>query len=156
MRLQGLYAMSFSEDMLAMFRGRFAGGHGVCPLIGSPDDIEPVLKAWMIEQTGPRATLRRFRKDWPDLRYALERLPIVARKFVDETLGDSPARGGYAEPVEPARPAGNAPSHHGATAGAALLVSAAIWLGLDTPPSWVGWLAGLSGLLTLWLTRPNR
>ena len=31
MRLQGMYAQSFSEEMLAMFRGRFAGGHGVCP-----------------------------------------------------------------------------------------------------------------------------
>ena len=117
---------------------------------------KPVLKAWMIEQTGPRATLRRLRKDWPDLRYALEKLPLVARKIVDDALGDGPARGGYAAPLEPAKPAGNAPSHHGATAGAALLVSAAIWLGLDTSPHWVGWLAGLSGLLTLWRTRPNR
>ena len=44
MRLQGLYAMSFSDDMLAMFRGRFAGGHGVCPLIGSPDDVAAEIK----------------------------------------------------------------------------------------------------------------
>jgi len=44
MRLQGLYAMSFSEEMLAMFRGRFAGGHGVCPLIGSPDDVAAEIK----------------------------------------------------------------------------------------------------------------
>ncbi len=39
MRLQGLHSQSFSPEMLAMFRGRFAGGHGVCPLIGSPDDV---------------------------------------------------------------------------------------------------------------------
>ena len=42
--LQGLYAQSFSEEMLAMFRGRFAGGHGVCPLIGSPDDVAAEIK----------------------------------------------------------------------------------------------------------------
>ena len=39
MTLQGLHAQSFTPEMLAMFRGRFAGGHGVCPLIGSPDDV---------------------------------------------------------------------------------------------------------------------
>lgn len=39
MRLQGLHAQSFSKDMLEMFRGRFASGHGTCPLIGSPDDV---------------------------------------------------------------------------------------------------------------------
>jgi ubiquinone biosynthesis protein len=117
---------------------------------------KPVLKAWMIEQTGPRATLRRLRKDWPDLRYALEKLPLVARKIVDEALDDGPARGGYAAPEAPASTAAAAGSRHGATAGAALLVSAAIWLGLDTPPHWVGWLAGTTGLLTLWFTRPKR
>ena len=37
--MQGLHSQSFSPEMLAMFRGRFAGGHGVCPLIGSPDDV---------------------------------------------------------------------------------------------------------------------
>jgi ubiquinone biosynthesis protein len=47
---------------------------------------KPVLKAWMRDQTGPRATLRRLRRDWPDLRHALEKLPQVARKLVDETL----------------------------------------------------------------------
>ncbi len=114
---------------------------------------KPVLKAWMIEQTGPRATLRRLRKDWPDLRYALEKLPLVARKLVDEALGEGPARGGYAAPVAPVGTESPAGSRHGATAGAALLISAAIWLGLDTPPHWVGWLAGAAGLLTLWFKR---
>ena len=51
---------------------------------------KPVLKAWMIEQTGPKATLRRLRREWPDLRYALEKLPLVARKLVDEALDDKP------------------------------------------------------------------
>ncbi|TKV57399.1 LLM class flavin-dependent oxidoreductase [Nakamurella flava] len=39
MRLQGLHAQSFSPEMLATFRGRFAAGHGTCPLVGSPDDV---------------------------------------------------------------------------------------------------------------------
>jgi alkanesulfonate monooxygenase SsuD/methylene tetrahydromethanopterin reductase-like flavin-dependent oxidoreductase (luciferase family) len=44
MTLQGLHAQSFTPEMLAMFRGRFAGGHGVCPLVGSPDDVANEMK----------------------------------------------------------------------------------------------------------------
>lgn len=39
MRLQGLHAQSFTPEMLEMFRGRFAAGHGSCPVIGSPDQV---------------------------------------------------------------------------------------------------------------------
>jgi alkanesulfonate monooxygenase SsuD/methylene tetrahydromethanopterin reductase-like flavin-dependent oxidoreductase (luciferase family) len=39
MRLQGLHAQSFTPEMLAGFRSRFAAGHGTCPLIGTPDDV---------------------------------------------------------------------------------------------------------------------
>lgn len=44
MSLQGLHAQSFTPEMLAMFRGRFAAGHGVCPLIGTPDDVAAEIK----------------------------------------------------------------------------------------------------------------
>lgn len=39
MRLQGMHAQSFSPEMLATFRGRFAAGHGTCPIIGTPDEV---------------------------------------------------------------------------------------------------------------------
>ncbi|MBO0848344.1 MAG: LLM class flavin-dependent oxidoreductase [Pseudonocardia sp.] len=39
MRLQGLHAQSFTKEMLATFRSRFAAGHGTCPLVGDPDDV---------------------------------------------------------------------------------------------------------------------
>jgi FMNH2-dependent dimethyl sulfone monooxygenase len=44
MDLQGMHAQSFTPEMLEMFRGRFAAGHGTCPLIGSPDDIAAQIK----------------------------------------------------------------------------------------------------------------
>jgi ubiquinone biosynthesis protein len=124
---------------------------------------KPVLKAWMIEQTGPRATLRRLRREWPDLRYALEKLPLVARKLVDDALEGPPANrpgagdGGLANAPGERTHGGSGASarSYGATAGGALVVAAAVWLGLDTPPGWVGWLLGTSGLLTLWLGKPK-
>lgn len=39
MALQGLHAQSFTPEMLAGFRGRFAAGHGGCPLVGTPDEV---------------------------------------------------------------------------------------------------------------------
>lgn len=39
MALQGMHAQSFTKDMLATFRARFAAGHGSCPLIGTPDQV---------------------------------------------------------------------------------------------------------------------
>jgi alkanesulfonate monooxygenase SsuD/methylene tetrahydromethanopterin reductase-like flavin-dependent oxidoreductase (luciferase family) len=39
MALSGLYAKSFPAEVFTRFRIRFAGGHGVYPLIGSPDDL---------------------------------------------------------------------------------------------------------------------
>lgn len=39
MELQGMHAQSFTPEMLATFRSRFAAGHGTCPLIGTPDEV---------------------------------------------------------------------------------------------------------------------
>lgn len=46
MRLQGMYAQSFTPEMLSMFRTRFAAGHGTCPLIGSPDDVADEIERY--------------------------------------------------------------------------------------------------------------
>ncbi|MEZ5564090.1 MAG: ubiquinone biosynthesis regulatory protein kinase UbiB [Gammaproteobacteria bacterium] len=115
---------------------------------------KPVLKAWMLEQTGPRATLRRMRRDWPDVRHALEKLPLVARKLVDQALEDERPAAESALAAERLARRHEARARYRATAGGALLVAAAVWLGLDTPPNWVGWASGAAGLLTLWLAKP--
>ncbi len=44
MELQGLHAQSFTPEMLELFRGRFAAGHGTCPLIGTPDEVAAEIK----------------------------------------------------------------------------------------------------------------
>ena len=46
MRLQGLHAQSFSPEMLAMFRPRFAAGHGTCPVIGTPDQVADEIERY--------------------------------------------------------------------------------------------------------------
>ncbi|MEQ8659787.1 MAG: LLM class flavin-dependent oxidoreductase [Gammaproteobacteria bacterium] len=39
MTLQGMHAQSFPREMIDALRVQFAGGHGVYPLIGSPDTV---------------------------------------------------------------------------------------------------------------------
>jgi ferric-dicitrate binding protein FerR (iron transport regulator) len=98
----------------------------------------------MLEQTGPKATLRRLRKDWPDLRYALERLPQVARRLVDGALDPRPST---PAPATQRTSAAAERRRWFATVGGALLMAAAVWLGLGAEPRWLGWLGGLTGVL---------
>ncbi len=81
MELQGLHAMSFTKEMLEMFRGRFAAGHGSCPLIGTPDDvadgIEQFAKAGF---GGMTIAFLDYAKELPY--FAQEVLPRLERKGV--------------------------------------------------------------------------
>ena len=43
MRLQQLNAKSFPPEVFTLFRTRFAGGHGVYPIIGDPDAVASIL-----------------------------------------------------------------------------------------------------------------
>ena len=45
MRSQQLDAKSFPPEAFTMFRNRFAGGHGVFPIIGDPDTVANGLAA---------------------------------------------------------------------------------------------------------------
>ncbi len=44
MRLQGLHAQSFPPEHFKLFRNRFAGGHGVYPIVGDPDHVVKELE----------------------------------------------------------------------------------------------------------------
>ncbi|GAA3669026.1 LLM class flavin-dependent oxidoreductase [Arthrobacter ginkgonis] len=45
MNLQGLHAQSFTPEMLATMRSRFASGHGSLPIFGTPDDVADAIAA---------------------------------------------------------------------------------------------------------------
>ncbi|GAA2201030.1 LLM class flavin-dependent oxidoreductase [Sinomonas flava] len=44
MGLQGLHAQSFTPEMLATMRSRFASGHGSLPMFGTPDDVADAIE----------------------------------------------------------------------------------------------------------------
>lgn len=112
---------------------------------------QPVLKKWMNQQTSPRATIERILRDLPEIRYTLERLPTVARTLVDQALeadGRLPIpdrQTMYRRAIRQYRLIG----------GAAGLIAAALLIGLDADPAWVGWLIGAAGLFAIFLGRPK-
>ena len=112
---------------------------------------QPVLKKWMNQQTSPRATIERILRDLPEIRYTLERLPTVARTLVDQALeadGRLPIpdrQTMYLRGIRQYRLIG----------GAAGLIAAALLIGLDADPAWVGWLIGAAGLFAIFLGRPK-
>ena len=119
----------------------------------------PVLKAWVHEQAGPRSTLRRLRRELPDLRHALEKLPGALRRFVEANSGEAPAAATDRPAAMGAQPApgpDRGSSRYWLGAGSALLIGGVLFLGLGIDPQWVGWALGAGGLATLWLGRPAR
>jgi ubiquinone biosynthesis protein len=120
----------------------------------------PVLRAWVREQSGPRATLRRLRAQLPELRDALEKLPGALRRFVEQEAGVSGMAGNDAGRSDASRDLRGADSglpryHYALGAGATMLLAGVLWVGLRAQPGWVGWLLGLAGLVTLWAGRPK-
>ncbi|MCC5793778.1 MAG: ubiquinone biosynthesis regulatory protein kinase UbiB [Chromatiales bacterium] len=110
---------------------------------------KPVLRKWMQEQTGPRGMLRRLRRDWPELRYAVERLPEVARRLVDSVVEQPPV----VRP-DPAGERQREQRHYRLLTGGSLVIAASLLIGLAPLPAWVGLGLGAAGLLLLWSARP--
>jgi ubiquinone biosynthesis protein len=121
---------------------------------------KPVLKAWMLEQTGPKATLKRLRRDWPDLRYALERLPQVARRLVDEALDKPVAASGAPAGTPQAAERGHerlAADRRRwlATIGGSLVIAGTVWVGLAAAPVAFGWVLVGAGVIAAALGWPR-
>jgi hypothetical protein len=80
-----------------------------------------------------------------------EEMDTVARKLVDQALetdGQMPIPDRHAMYRHELR-------QYQLVGGAAALIAAALLIGLEAEPAWVGWLVGAAGLITLFLGRPK-
>jgi ubiquinone biosynthesis protein len=119
----------------------------------------PVLRAWVREQSGPRATLRRLRAALPELRDTLEKLPHALRRFVEQMGEEQAAPMPEPDKATDARADARAPgtsAWYGLAAGSALLLAGVVFIGLRAHPGWAGWLLGAAGLVVMWMQRPPR
>ena len=88
MTLQGLHAKSFPPDALALFRTRFAGGHGVYPLIGTPDQIaDEIERIHGAGFAGSTVSFVDYVKELPY--FAEEVLPRLERKGLRLPVGQA-------------------------------------------------------------------
>jgi len=109
----------------------------------------PLLKQWMRRRAEPRRLLKELRRDLPELRYALQRLPRVAHHLLDRAEGrpeTSSDRGGLKARRRFWRQ----------LTGGILLISSALLLGLEAQPPWLAWLTGAGGAALLLASRPRR
>lgn len=114
----------------------------------------PVLREWMEEQSGPRAIARRLREEMPEIRYMVERLPVVARTLMDRIDADE-------KPVGPDRATLQrwARKRWFAFSGAVGVLGGAVLLGLAGPAAgaagWAGWGLMVAGGGLLLAGRPG-
>ena len=101
----------------------------------------PVLRSWMRERIGPRALVRNFRKQLPDMLEVLNELPAVVKDAVRQSRA---ARSGPRLDESISRAVGrilerSARRREAVTIGSALLLGGLIWLGLGREAAWPGW-----------------
>ncbi len=126
-------------------------GRDLYPELDLWETGQPVLQKWMDEQTSARVTAERIRRDLPDIRYTLQKLPGVARRLVDQVLENEGKLPIPDRQVMYQR----AQRQYLVFAGSALIVAAALLIGLDARPQWLGWITGGAGLIALYAGRPK-
>jgi ubiquinone biosynthesis protein len=111
---------------------------------------QPVLREWMAERTGPKAMVKRFKEELPEIRYMLDQLPAAARKILDRL--DEPAT-----PNQPDRQSllRWAQQRYLAFTGALSLLAGVLLIGQQAEPVWLGWALGGFAAILLYTGRPR-
>jgi ubiquinone biosynthesis protein len=111
---------------------------------------QPVLREWMAERSGPKAMLKRVQQELPELRYLIDELPGMARRFADQA-GQPPA-----PPVAPESTSGSVRQRYYGFCGALMLLGGIGLVATATAPIWSGWLLGLAGIGVMYQGRPRQ
>ncbi len=115
---------------------------------------QPVLRQWMEERTGPRALVRKLRQELPEIRYLLEELPSTARRLA-ERINEEDRAERNRQALQRERTLLADRQRYLAFAGAACLLAAALLLGQNAEPGWLGWGLGLLAAALLYGGRPR-
>jgi ubiquinone biosynthesis protein len=113
---------------------------------------QPVLRQWMAERSGPKAMLKRFKEELPEIRYMLDQLPTVARKLIEQ-LNEEPSRA--VQKPDQKSLLRWARYRYLAFTGALSLITAALLIGQRAEPEWLGWALGACAAALLFAGRPR-
>jgi len=116
---------------------------------------QPILEEWMDERVSGRAIINRLREQLPTVGESLQEFPQVVHGLMQQASeGRLEIRVRTAGIEELRRDNREQARRRNMTlAGGALLVSAALLVGLEAEPGWLGWAAGVAGLWLLFLAR---
>ncbi len=111
---------------------------------------QPVLREWMEEQSGPKALAKQLRRDWPEIKYVLEKLPAVAHKLVDAVVDEDQ------NVVRKARlhAKRQAQQRYLVFTGSAVLIASSLLISLSTVPL-LGGIGAIIGIVLMWQGRPQ-
>ena len=107
----------------------------------------PLLKKWMSRRAEPGRVLKELRRDLPELRYAVQRLPRALHRLLDRAEGAPGTR-------RQSRPDGGRRLWRQLT-GCTLLLAGAVLLGLQAQPPFLPWLTVAAGLILVLSARPR-
>jgi ubiquinone biosynthesis protein len=125
-------------------------GRELYPQLDLWKTAHPILRDWMAEQIGPRATLDRIREDLPQIRDALRQLPGVVRYLSEQIAHDKlhfDVRSPELRDIRDRLAAEQKQRAHLAI-GASLFVSGTLVVTLASV-TWPGWLLLVAGAGTL-------
>ena len=131
-------------------------GRMVYPDLDLWHSAKPFLEKWMRERVGPRGTWRNLQRDLPELGPMIVQTPRLAFAALNRLIdGDLEVKlGQEALRAIAAELGAERTARRRGQAGGALLVSAAVLIGLSWQPAWAAWVLGAAGLaLLLWPTR---
>jgi len=117
---------------------------------------QPVLREWMAERSGPRAILRRVRRELPEIRYMLERLPGTARKVLERLENEPESGTARLADIDAQAALLLARQRYRAFTGTLALATSAWCLAQQIGPAWLGWCIGALAVLLLLAGRPRR
>jgi ubiquinone biosynthesis protein len=117
---------------------------------------QPVLREWMAERSGPRAILRRVRRELPEIRYMLERLPGAARKVLERLENEPESATTRPAAISAEAALLLARQRYLAFTGVLSLATSAWFLAQQIGPPWLGWCIGGLAVLLLVAGRPRR
>lgn len=116
---------------------------------------QPVLREWMEERTSPRAMAQRIRQELPEIRYMLEQLPTVARQLFKKLNEDDQQRAQQSGRYDRKMMLRWATRRYLAFSGAVAALVAALLIGQQAQPEWLGWGLGAAAVALLVAGRPR-
>lgn len=118
---------------------------------------QPVLQEWMKQRTDPRAHVKRFMQNWPQISEDLVRLPDAIHQIIQRILEEAREDKSHQHESKKKSQWGVFIGRGGALSGAFLTAVGVLWIGTEVMPAWPAWcLVGIGLAWTVLSSHSNR